>query len=594
MGKEPKIQMLRSRPSARGFAAPLLVALSCSLFSLPACAPDSPDTVASMRGFRLDKATLQTEYERANGEGTWTAATPEARREMAELLAKKELLLRLAKETCPQPDWMRARLNRIAYEKNLQQELVEAQRSRLRIPPEELAEQKRVLLRSARVRLATMQDSAAAAAAWGAVQGGSSFDQIVERYAAFDLRPTVAPGTRAVYDTDVAVTGGLPAALISATLQKDLAVGAISEPVRTKLGFLMCEILEYRPLDLTTDPALETRITDALTTHAYRQRTTQFVDSLRTASGRKVHLQATPTIQAGMRAHWDSLEAETEAGTRVNFRHLPAPTWRFEDAAGRGPAVDLYGKTYSARDFIATLDDVDLDFWPTTGDSQRIRSQIENRLTRLMCELEARKLRVDQRPAFGERQRRAEELGLLDQLRETVIARQQISDADLQEAFAADPGRFVSGDRMAYGKLLYPPTEEARARAVRERLIAGDAKLWYELGPQEAAAVGGTFDPDGEMVDVKDVPTDRVGISAHQSAYPLQPGQISQVFKTPKAWGIVRVSQRGGPVPLTFEQARERLRLELTARRADEEIEKSVQTRWEASQFKLYEERLAD
>jgi len=586
--------MLRSRLLDRGLAAPLLVALAGALFSLPACAPDSPDTVASMRGFRLDKATLQSEYERANGEGSWVGATTEQRREMAELLAKKEILLRLAKETCPQPDWMRARLNRVAYEKNLQQELVEVQRSRLRIPPEELTEQKRLLLRSARARLATMQDSVAAAAAWEAVQSGSDFDQIVERYAAFDSRPTVVPGTRVVHEVDIAVTSGLPAALISATLQKDLAVGAISEPVRTKQGFLMSEILEYRPLDLTTDPALETRITDALTTHAYRQRTTHFLDSLRTASGRKVYPQATPIVQAGMRAHWDSLEAVTEAGTRVNFRHLPAPTWRFEDEAGLGPAVDLFGKTYSAREFIATLGDVDLDFWPTTGDTQRIRTQIENRLTRLMCELEARKLRVDQRPAFRERQRRPEELGLLDQLRETLVARQQISEADLQEAFAAEPGRFVSGDRMAFGQLLYPPSEEARARAVRERLVNGDARLWYELGPQEEAAVGGSFDPDGEMVDVKEVPTDRIGISAHQAAFPLQPGQFSQVFKTPKAWGIVRVSQRGGPVPLTFEQARERLRTELATRRTDEEVESAVQTKWTASKFKLYEERLAD
>ena len=521
---------------------------------LVACGAEDPNSVASFRGYSLDAATLRSEFERVNAEIPWETTTVEQRADFADLLLKKEMLVRLADEACPVPDKKRARLDRILYEKDLVREFLVARRERFSMSAEEIEAEAAKLQRKARVHLATIRQDDIENVRAEMIAGGD-YEQVARKYAS-DL----GPQGRGFAETTIGLDN-MPRPILRAVFLDDVPAGTVVGPVSSTRGIFFLRVIEYTPWDLTQISGAMDRASSVVEDVYYQPFNQAYVESLTAASGLEFHPDSYPLVLEIMKTFWDSVNVARMGGEPIEFQEFQAPVWLVPADQAAVPVLELFGKTYGVRDFVESLNDVDLDYWVTLGSLPKIQFQIESRAQRLLSVLQAEKTGVPERASFKAEMKRLREEHLLQQFRERYLWGKFVpDDAVLQAEFREHADVYTTTDQIAYGLIIFRHEQEAAARAFRETLRTSDPVRWFELATEAVAADSSvTYFPDSGLQSVQSAPPDPSWEPFRQAALELEPGEVSEVLRTQHGFSIVRSNQRQRPRQMTFEEARDPL-----------------------------------
>lgn len=542
------------------------------------CGPDLPEgAVASMDGWVLDEDGLAAEYDRVAQldarklaeasrqpvePASYLNATPQERLDFARLLLDKELLLRLAREACPEPDSIRQRRVRVLYEKRLVNGFLDFKRRSFRVSPEEGEQVVQALSRRVRVTRAEIPEANRALVQQEMVSGGV-FDEVARKYAAGGRVEQAALDFRE-FSADMA----------GSIFLADLPAGRSFGPVEMRTGTFFFRVDGFEPFALADDPelrALANRMVDAI---VFFPRNRAWVDSLQSAAQIGFHRENFPLVQRYFAAFWDSVETERLAGAAISYQSFRSPTWLVPADERDTPLYDLWGQTHSVHAFMRSLDDVDLDLWPTTGDLDRIAFKIEGRVIRLLWVEEAQKTGYTESAEFQHEAQQLEEKELLDQYRfRHLIPQLTFSDEDVRREYEDHPDLYRSTEQVAFGLLLFPPGREAEARAAYLQVKDADPLRWYEVGPVAAQEPGVVFEADTGLAEITQPLEHAEWAPFREIARQQEVGQLSDLISTPHGFAIVRTNQLVPSRRLTFDESKTRALQNLQSVQVDSVIE---------------------
>ncbi|MEZ4649261.1 MAG: peptidylprolyl isomerase [Candidatus Eisenbacteria bacterium] len=540
---------------------------------LSACGSEDPNAVAHFRGFSLDFEQLRAEFERVNPEIPWASTTAEQRAEFADILLNKELLVRIADKACPEPGVRRARLHRVLYEKNISREYLDARRERFSMTEEDIQANVEKLKRRARVQMSTVK-KADIDAIRQEVLSGRPFEEVAQKYANEN-----GPGAKGYVETELGIDGA-PRPLVRAVfLDDDVVPGTVVGPVSATQAIYFLRVIDFVPWDFTEMPGAMERARSIVVDIHYQPFNNAYVESLNTASGISFHEESFPIVQEIMQTFWDSVNAARMNGEEIDFQSFQAPVWLVPDDQADVPVMELFGKTYGVRDFIKSLDDVDLDSWVTVGLPGKIAFQIDTRGRRLMQQIEAEKTGVPQRPSFQAVMRRQDEQYLLDEFRNVYLVDKYVPDEEvLQEHYRSNPNLYMTEDQIAYGLLVFPPDQEARAKQVRETLRGSDPVAWFEIAAAEAKANPDVlYYPDTGLRELQSSSPDPSWVPFRDTALTLPPEGLSEVLRTQHGFSIVRCNQRELPRRMTYEEAKDQVLQDSREQWLNEEIDRRLE-----------------
>jgi hypothetical protein len=542
------------------------ISLVLLLAAVMGCDRGSEGTVvASVDDFSLTLEQVSSEYDRVNGEGMWAQTTVDERADFAALLLDKQMLLGLAREHCPEPDVKRARMERVLAEKALLRICEQWRRDQFPFSAEREAELVQLLGRAAKVRSCVVSSDHMKDAT-EAVKANASFEEIVELYG----NPG-RDGSVKVDTMDIAV-GVAGREAINMVLLADPSEGSVVGPIVTRLGPLVCEILSFELIELDADPRILDTAKDFALDYDYLPVQHAFFDSLRAAAAIQVHDEAVTVLRERFAGFWDSVRAIPD----FDLQTLRAPMWRFDEADRAVPAFESFGETHTVGDFVASLDDVDLDSWPPLGEQARIKSMVEQRLLRMLVERQAIQEGCDRNPEYLAALDRTREQQQLEQFRDRFLITQvEVPEERLRKQYEENPANYQTAEQMAFGMLTFPASEEARARELRASLETGES--WDEAALAEVArGTGVVFEPDTGLRSIR-VPPDKPSIPYRNLASTLKVGEFSEVTPIGDNVAIVRCNDRAPARPSTFEEARPKIFRTVQQIVLDEEIERRLE-----------------
>lgn len=565
------------------FVSVLAAGSALVFMGISSCSKTDPDAVAVAKGWVLTEAELKAEFERVNDEIQYSAATPKQKSDFAQLLLDKEIVLGIARTACPEPDYKRARLDRIMWEKILSRMFLEHRRNLYKLTPEEQARQLQLVSREAKVKQAAIRD-ADFDAVLEAAKSGMTFPQIVEKFAV-----QTSPNAPRLTDTGIRIGQG-PRELVRAILLNDVPAGVVVGPVRTTRGVFLCLVESYMPFDLNQQPEALERAKAVVEDLNYIPFNQAYTDSLFGLAKMKVHEEQVPLIGERFGAYWDSIQ---NALPGVDFQTLRAPVWRFDATESALPMLELYDKTYTVGDFVKSLDQVDLDYWPTGMTPGATRFQVGQRGYRLIYEMEALKTGYTNDPEFLATMERIYEEHLLEQYRDrTIKPTQEPTEEQMRARYSESSALYLSEEKLSFGVLIFPPAEEKRVAAVRAQLEANPEK-WEEIGAAEASrGTGVQFLPDSGIMRTIDAPPDPSWTPLRDTAVVMEANQLSAPVRTQHGLSIVRCNQRLHAAPMSYEEAKEQVRAALVETMTDQEIERQIQAARQARKAKVLTEKL--
>ena len=556
------------RRSPRGRSIPLLPLLLLVLASAACDRAAEEAVVASVDDYSLTLQEVRSEYDRVNEEGAWDKATVEERADFASLLLDKQMLLMLARENCPEPDTKRARLERILAERTLIRVAEESRREQFPFPPERKAELIRRMQRAAKVRAVVVSGEHMKDAA-SAIENGVGFDDIVGRYG------FVGRDGNVDVDTMTIAVGVAGRELVFKVLLDDPAEGSIVGPAVTRLGPSVSEILSFEPIELDADPRIqETAETFALD-YDYLPVQNVFFDSLRTVAAVTVHDDAVAIIRERFEGFWDSVRATPD----IDLQALRAPLWRFDETDRAVPAYELFGETHTVGEYVESLNDLDLDVWPPKAEQERVKSMVEQRALRLVVHRQAIAEGYDRHPEYLSAMERMREQQQLEQFRDRYLASQvEVPEERMRKQYEDNPEKYETAEQISYGMLVFPPSEEARAHALRAKLKTGQS--WDALAQAEVGrGTGVLFEPDTGLRSIRMPPSRPSWIPFRNLATTLQPGEYSAVTQVGDNFSIVRCNERAPARLSTYEEARPNIHRMMLQIVLDEEIERRLEAK---------------
>jgi hypothetical protein len=525
------------------------LAVLAIVIALGACAHRAADpAVISLDGRTVPLSELRSEYDRINGLDQWQKATPEARRRFVDLYANKELLVRHA-EKLYGPE-LTGR-ERIIYDRWLEkQENARYWKNwREAIPiPKSVTDSLRATLAEQRyLRQAVCQDETDAQTIYSRVRAGGDIEKVGKAYAASH------PNQVAWADLGWAFRPRLATPIATVLFGQLKTVGEVAAPIRTqRYGWHVIELHGIRPADPAERDAevdLEARRLVRGTAVANRNAETA------RAVGAKIDPQGLAVMMRGFAAMYDSLVHKTP-GAPVDFQALEPPVERFSATELAMPLVRVSGEMMSLGGFLESLRKIDLDFWPTTGDTAKIGLQVRLRLERLQIMKDADAAKTTEAPDFqSDIRRKRQELYLDRFYREHLeVYGRKVNDADVAAFWQARGEAYRSRDLVGYSFIRFPPEDRGLATTTYNRIQEG---MEWPL----AASGARRADPNvifEAQVDPTDGPPfpDVTTLALKYETGPEGRPIVTEPLELGSEFVILRILFRSHPETLTFETAK--------------------------------------
>jgi len=554
------------------------------LVLLGGCAQESADPVViSHEGRQVPRSEIVFEYDRIHGPGTWENAGADARRSFVDIYAQKELLVRNAeKEYGPEltgreglifDRWWEKQVNALYWKK-----------WREAIPlRESVIDSLRTVLKEERyLRQAVCQDEKLAREIYQKASAGGDFEKLVRQYV--ERHPDQVSWADVKWVLRTRLADPIAVALFDKLQQ----TGQVAEPVHTqRYGWHVIQLHGIRPAE---EAARDTEA-DLVARRIIRGAAiVRHSDELRKKYGGRVFAEGLEPIMRHFAAMYDSLQ-HNSPGATIDFQALEPPLHRFTAAERALPLSKWRDGTMNVGEFVATLRKIDLDFWPTVGDTAKIRFQIERRIDRLGQMAEAEVARTADDPGFQADVRRKRQELYLDRFHRDHLAiyGQRVTDADVAAYWQTHGTEYRSRDLVGYSFLRFPPEDKDLANRIHQELLKGTE---WELAATQARRTDPNVISEGPLDPTDGPPFPDVTELALK--YDVQPGgqpTFTEPIALDRDWVILRVTFRSHPESLTFEKARDfvrrdlqRLAMEDTLKTALEGLKKSLHLKinWKA------------
>jgi hypothetical protein len=525
-----------------------LAALAAVLF-LGACAQRSTDPVViSLDGRTVPLSELRYEYDRINGADQWQKATPEARRRFVELYADKELLVRHA-EKLYGPE-LTGR-ERIIFDRWLEKQentrYWKSWREAIPIPASVTDSLRKALSEQRYLRQAVSQNEPDARAIYAKVEKGASLETVAKEYAASK------PNEDAWADVGWTFRTRLAPPIAAVLFDQLKQAGQVAPPTLTeRYGWHVIELHGIRQAEAEARDAevdLQSRRLVrgmAVSRHA---------EELTAAFAPKVDPVGLDPLMRHLAEMYDSLTFRT-AGVQVDFQSLEPPFERFTKAELALPLVHWSGGTMSVGDFLESLRKIDLDFWPTMGDTAKIRLQIMRRMDRLAQFREAEKVKTADLPDFRTDIRRKRQELYLDRFhRENLqVYGRKITDGDVAAYWQKHGDAYRSRDLVAYAFMRFPP---------EDRDLAWKTYNKIQEGMEWPIATSGAHRTDPNVIiEAAGDPTDGAPfpeVTALAQKYDVGPGGkpfVTEPLELGSEFVILQIVFRSRPQTLTYDTAK--------------------------------------
>jgi peptidyl-prolyl cis-trans isomerase C len=156
-----------------------------------------------------------------------------------------------------------------------------------------------------------------------------------------------------------------------------------------------------------------------------------------------------------------------------------------------------------------------------------------------------------------------------------------VTDAELSDFYAKNPGAFESGERLRAAHILLrvaPSASAAEKAAVQGRIESLLAKIRagadFAVLARQHSQDAGSNGKGGEL-DV--FGRGQMAKPFEDAAFTLKPGDVSGVVETPYGFHLIKLLERLAPERATFEQAKEPLRQRLAQERQQARLRSLVE-----------------
>lgn len=522
-------------------------ALSLVFLAGGEAAADQDPIVISLEGRSVPLSEVVALHGRVQGPGRWRDESYARRREFAELVGSKELLVRHARDfwsnELPEREAMiRARW----FEKWVMHHYWPGLQSRVEVPGSVSDSVRHVLTLERHMQHVVSEDHGLVEEVIRRVRAGEEMKAVVDGYPA-------GSHERLVYSDVSWVTRPQLDPDIGAVLFDELdAVGQVGGPVRSTFGWhaiRLAGIREIRPEDVSPEAmnAAES---------AYRNRVLQErIDGWIAQYDFRVLDENLGPVVRSFNAMHDSLNALKAQGGTPDYQGLKPPVHRFTPDELGLPLVMWSEGVMTIGEYIGILLSLDLDFWPTTGDESRIRSHVDRGINRWMVGREARMDGYFDDPGLLEGLRRKEDELFADAFyrEHLAIHRDSVSDEDVRAWWSTNRDRYLSQDLVGYGYMRFPADLRELAWGAYEQLrggaqwrsIAGDARKADRRVDFEAR-----LDPTADGL-YPNLTAAALRFAPQSDGTPL----ITEPIEMDGEWVILRVHFRAHPNTLSFEDA---------------------------------------
>lgn len=316
-----------------------------------------------------------------------------------------------------------------------------------------------------------------------------------------------------------------------------LAVGEISEPVRTATGYSVIRVDDRFTKPILTETEFAAK-REQFERYAHRRARTeaQFRHSRAVLDDADVDFdEATfddlSAAASGPVPSASPLEAPLQSRPLVTFGEGRRTTWTVGD-------IEDLTRTATERQLRAI------------DSAAALREFIEGLVVRETMLARARALGLDDAPEYARALADALDAYVFEQEKARLRATVRIPDDTLHAHFAAFGEGYRTPERVAVGEILVASRDEAND--LQRRLDAGAdfgalARV-YTLRPGARAASG----------DLGLVARDELGILAGP-VFAAAPGDVIGPLAVADRWALVRVGEREAPRPMSFDEARPRL-----------------------------------
>ncbi len=518
--------------------------------------------VVSLDGRTVTLSQLVASYDRLKGEDQWRQANFSDRKAFAELMAKKELLVRNAQDMMNGELPLRETIGFDRWlEKTVQSVFWPKVRAAVEIPAAYVDSLANEMTQERYLRHVLCRKQELAQEIYGKVsQPGADFATIANEYAAQHMDTG-----EALYADVGWVSRPQLAPEIGAMLYDDLSTeGQIGGPVETtRWGWHVLQLGGIRTREASEARADAEKLADM----GYRSRKMQeLIEGMKRDYAMEIVDENIGPLLLHFTAMHDSLGKLPEQGVQPDFQLLKPPLHRFSPAERALPLVRWSGGVMTIGDFVQSLWKVDLDYWPTTGDESKIRTQIERRFMRWMLMEEATKRGALEDPEILRLKANKRDELFLDAYHAKTLAvyRDAVSDADVGSYWRAHEQEYVSQDLVGYGFLRFPLDLRDLAWQTYESLRAGTPWTSAASGAIKADARV-TFEAKLDPTDTGPYPQ-YTEVARNFAPQPDGSPTTTEPQELGNEWVILQIYFRQLPNTLTLEAAAPFVRRDLQRR----------------------------
>jgi parvulin-like peptidyl-prolyl isomerase len=531
------------------------------------CARDADPVVISLDGESVRLSRIIAEYDRIHGPNHWANDAEEARREFVDLVAKKELLVRYTREYLNNELPLRERmiLNRW-LEKQVMQSHWRKVRDSLAAPEAFVDSLARAMQEERYTRQIVCRNETDAREIHARLAAGADFEQIGREYDTRDEQQE-----RIVYGEIGWVSRPRIVPLIGDLVFDELTTpGQVGGPVDMgRHGWQLVVLDSIRQRELADVLPAARPFADEVSRNRQMR---QLLTSLQEQYALEVVEENVGPVVRCFREMHDSLSAEKAAGVVVDYPGLEPPLHRFTAEERALPLVRWSGGEFTIGQFIETLYHIDLEYWPTVGDEQRIVNQIDYRLTRWMLGEEARRAGALEDPDLVARRRHKEDGLFLDAYYDRTLAvfRDAVSERDVQAYWQEHEGEYVAPDRVGYGFIRFPADRRDLAWQTYERIRGGTP--WAQAGSEVVADASGT-DFEERLEPTAGAPFPQFTQAALRfEPQPDGTPTLTEPLEIGEEWVILRIYERLYPEQLDYEEAAPRVKRDLQQRVSEDSL----------------------
>ena len=550
------------------------------------CADQDPSIVAAMDGWTLSIEELRGHHERLYPQMPFQAVPCEGRTKLLHDLVNNQLLLGMARAQIDELSWPMARRIRNEREKLLVDGFFRDLWGGFTVDP---AQKDEVLARMSReVHLQRIVHSriTAADSCYADIMAGLSFEEAYAKY-----QPRVEAQSTA-FDMGWVSPETLPHKVVTKVFLRDAAPGHVITPTHTVRGIVVMKVLGFRPQ--TFRPSQVELVDEMIRVLCYRDTLRVFSENMRQKHGYKVFEENYPIVNRCFNSYWDSLRIEHPQANRIAMLGYRAPLWKLAPEDRDVPIYEFSGKIGTAEDFLKSLNNCDIEFWPGGPDREHRAREIGNRLQRLFIEGEAVGLGRAELPEIRAQLSRLEDEAYLDDFFNRIIAPTiSATPEETRAEWIAHPEAYRIHERAAFTVMRFPPYAREAAVAFRANHKDDSTRDWALAA--RAAADADTniiFEKDDGVIDLELPPQDIRLQPLLPEIAKLETHQVSALIELHDGYALLRCNYRRHPEPLPEASALPLAEGEVKRQKVDRKVEQLLDAERRARRVREYAERL--